>query len=138
MTSSRMVSGLAVTPGVPHSLHLTKIPLPELGRDSVQIRVLDVGICGTDREIIESRFGYGPPDSNELVLGHEVLGEVEEVGSAIKSFAAGDLVTATVRRGCGCPQCSAGESDFCTSLKFTEGGIRGAHGYITDRFVESA
>jgi threonine dehydrogenase-like Zn-dependent dehydrogenase len=138
VSNSSSVSGLAVTPGIPHSLHLTEIPLPTVGPGDVQIRVLEAGICGTDREIIESKFGSAPAGSTGLVIGHEVLGEVDAVGENVAGLETGDLVTATVRRPCGCPQCTAGASDFCAELRYTERGIIGLHGFMTDRFVESA
>jgi glucose 1-dehydrogenase len=136
--TSSSVSGLAVTPGTPHSLHLTEIDLPPVGANDVRIKVIEAGICGTDREIIEGKFGSAPAGSTSLVIGHEVLGEVDAVGSKVATFAPGDLVTTTVRRPCGCPQCAAGASDFCVDLRYTERGIIGLHGFITDRFVESA
>ncbi|MDQ2683361.1 MAG: glucose 1-dehydrogenase [Chloroflexota bacterium] len=134
--SARSVSGVAVTPGVPHSLHMTEIPLPEVGPGQVEIHVLEAGICGTDREIIEAKFGSAPKDSRDLVIGHEVLGEVAAAGDGVSGLSVGDLVTVTVRRGCGCPQCEAGASDFCTRMAFTERGIIGRHGFMTERFVE--
>lgn len=138
MSNSVAVSGMAVTSGIPHSLHLTQIALPQLSKGQVQIRVLDVGVCGTDREIIEAKFGSAPAGSSELVIGHEVLGEVEQITGAALGLAVGDLVTATVRRGCGCAQCAAGASDFCATLQYTERGIIGSHGFMTPRFVEAA
>src|SRR5215470_15546324 len=70
------------------------------GPTDVKLRMLEVGVCGTDREI--SSFDYGtPPDgSDRLVIGHESLGEVVEVGSAVTRVRPGDLVVPTVRRPC--------------------------------------
>ena len=138
MPRPNLVSGLAVTTGTPHSLHLTQIELPPITVDQVQIKVLEVGVCGTDREIIEAKFGSPPPDSSNLVIGHELLGRVEQIGSAVTNITVGDLVTATVRRGCGCPQCRADASDFCAEMRYRERGIIGLHGFMTDRFVETA
>jgi glucose 1-dehydrogenase len=72
------------------------------------------------------------------VLGHEALGVVESVGDFATGLRPGDLVTATVRRGCGCPPCAAGESDFCETLQYTERGIIGLHGFMTERYTERA
>jgi len=138
VSSLRTVPGLAVTAGIADSLHILDIPVPEPGADEVAVRVLEVGICGTDREIIHNQFGSPPPGSADLVLGHEVLGEVAQVGGGVRELSAGDLVTATVRRGCGCPNCAAGESDYCTALQYTERGIRGEHGFWTNQFVDRA
>ena len=130
--------GLAITPGVPRSVHLTTIDLPDLGPSDVRIRSRLVGICGTDRELAEGVFGSAPPGETELVLGHELLGEIEEVGPGVTGLAVGELVTATVRRGCGCRPCAAGAPDFCETFRYTERGIRGRHGFLTERLVEAA
>lgn len=135
--AQRFVPGLAVYPGTPHSLHLTEIPLPAVGPREAEVRVLTAGICGTDREIIEAHFGRAPEGESELVIGHEVLGVVEIAGPE-SGLRPGDLVSATARRGCGCPPCAAGASDFCVTLGYRERGILGLHGYFTERFVESA
>ena len=130
--------GLAITPGVPRSVHMTSVDVPNLGRGDVLIRSRLVGICGTDRELAEGVFGSAPLGAVELVLGHELLGEVEAVGDAVDGLMLGDLVTATVRRGCGCRACAAAEPDFCESLRYTERGIIGRHGFMTERLVEAA
>jgi threonine dehydrogenase-like Zn-dependent dehydrogenase len=132
------VNGLALTPGVSSDLKVISLALPSLGPNDVQIRVLEAGICGTDREIIHGQFGYPPAGESDLVLGHEALGQVTALGSQVHGLAVGDLVTATVRRACTCPNCLAGESDYCTLMEFTERGIRGAQGFWTDAYVENA
>jgi threonine dehydrogenase-like Zn-dependent dehydrogenase len=125
-----------VRPSVPRSLHLTEIPLPALGPRDVLVRVKEVGYCGTDREIIEGHFGMAPEGFESLVIGHETLGVVESVGANIFDLRPGDLVTATARRPCDCPQCLGGEPDFCSAFGYRERGIIGLHGYLTERFVE--
>lgn len=137
MPSLDTVPGLAVVPGTPHSLHIAEIPLPPLGPRDVLVRVMHGGICGTDREIIDGHIGAAPEGCAHLVIGHEFLGVVERIGPEVGGLTPGDLVTATARRGCGCPACAAGESDFCSSLAYRERGIVGLHGYFTERFVEA-
>ena len=66
----------------------------------VQVRTIEVGICGTDREISDFDYGTPPCGSDYLVLGHEALGEVVEVGPEVSEFRPGDLVVPTVRRPC--------------------------------------
>src|ERR1700722_1457746 len=73
----------------------------------VKMRMLDVGICGTDKEIVAFEFGTPPDGSPYLVIGHESLGEVVEVGANVKRIKPGDLVVATVRRPCSRPDCIA-------------------------------
>jgi threonine dehydrogenase-like Zn-dependent dehydrogenase len=107
----------------------------------VRVRTIEVGICGTDREICSFAYGTPPHGSDYLVLGHEALGEVVEVGSAVTKFKPGDLVVPTVRRPCPhdhCSSCREARQDFCFTGDFTERGIKMVHGYMTEEFVEDA
>jgi threonine dehydrogenase-like Zn-dependent dehydrogenase len=122
---------------------LREVDLPEPSRpgaSEVLFRVLEVGICGTDRDLANIRFGYGPAEDNFLVLGHEAVGEVLEVGEGVSGFQRGDLVVPSVRRACSppCESCLRGRRDLCITLKYTERGIMGAHGYFTERAVDRA
>jgi glucose 1-dehydrogenase len=130
--------GIAIRPLQPDSLHLTEIPRREPGPGQVLVRIRQVGICGTDRELIRAHFGAAPPGESALVLGHEMLGEVQVVGSGVSGFVPGELVTATVRRPDGCPACAAGQPDMCQWLQYTERGIVGQHGFMTESIVEDA
>ena len=60
--------------------------------DQVMLRLLDVGICGTDKEICSFEYGTPPPGQDHLVIGHESLAEIVQVGSAVERFRVGDLV----------------------------------------------
>jgi threonine dehydrogenase-like Zn-dependent dehydrogenase len=109
--------------------------------DQVKLRMLDIGICGTDKEICTFAYGTPPAGANYLVIGHEALGEVVEAGAAVTSLAPGDLVVPTVRRPCPharCRSCRAGHQDFCETGDFTERGIKGVHGYLTELVVDEA
>jgi len=130
------VTAIATVPGQPDSLHRTTIEVPEPGRNQVAIRVIRVGVCGTDREIMQGDVGHAPEGLADLVLGHEVIGRVDAVGEAVMSFKPGDLVTVSVRRPDGCPACQAGEPDMCLWLTYTERGITGAHGFMAERIIE--
>ena len=127
---------IAIHPGQANSLHLTEIPRDEPGPGQELIRVRQVGICGTDRELIHGSFGSAPAGTAALVLGHEMLGKIEAVGSDVFDFTPGELVTATVRRPDGCPACVAGQPDMCEWLDYTERGIVGLHGFMTESVVE--
>jgi threonine dehydrogenase-like Zn-dependent dehydrogenase len=112
---------------------------PLRGETEVRLKILEVGVCGTDREIASFEYGTPPQGSPYLIIGHESLGEVIEVGSAVDRFRPGDLVVTMVRRPCGlseCPACAAGRPDFCVTGKFTERGIGGRHGFMTERVVD--
>ncbi len=115
-------------------------PTPEVSHfHHVKIRTLDVGICGTDREICTFVYGAPPGGSDYLVLGHEALGQVVEVGDAVSRFKVGDLVVPSVRRPCAdtrCIPCSLDRQDFCSTWTFTERGINQYHGYMTESFVD--
>ena len=105
----------------------------------VKIRVFDVGICGTDREICTFVYGRPPAGSEYLVLGHESLGEVIEVGSGVTRVKKGDLVVPSVRRPCShehCRPCRDDRQDFCATGDFVERGINQVHGYMTEFYVE--
>lgn len=137
-TSRETMPAVAVHPGKAHSLHLTELPVPAPGPGEVLVRVKRVGVCGTDQEIIEASFGSPPPGADWLVLGHEVLGQVEATGQGVTGWQPGDLVTNTVRRAgdCTCDPCLTGQTDMCTGHRYTEFGIIGRHGFMTHAFVE--
>ena len=113
---------------------------PKIAKDKdVKVRTIEVGICGTDREICSFAYGTPPDDCSYLVLGHEALGEVVDGGNGVTAFKAGDLVVPTVRRPCPhhrCVPCAADRQDFCTTGDFTERGIKMKHGFMTEHFVE--
>ena len=113
---------------------------PVIGQpDQVMLRILDIGICGTDKEICTFEYGDPPPGEDYLVLGHEALAEVMETGSAVERFRAGDLVVPSVRRPCfhhGCLACRSGHQDYCYTGDFRERGIKEAHGYMAEYAVD--
>ncbi len=115
-------------------------PEPEIaGATEVKLRILEAGICGTDREIASFHYGTPPVNSPYLVIGHEALGEVLEVGRGVTGLAPGDLAVLMVRRPCPhdrCAPCRSGRSDFCITGDFAERGIKGAHGYMTEFVVD--
>jgi glucose 1-dehydrogenase len=107
--------------------------------DQVMLRMLDIGICGTDKEICTFEYGTPPPGDDYLVIGHESLAEVVAAGSAVERFQAGDLVVPSVRRPCphpGCLACRSGHQDYCYTGDFRERGIKEAHGYMTEYVVD--
>jgi threonine dehydrogenase-like Zn-dependent dehydrogenase len=98
--------------------------------NQIKAQVLQVGICGTDREEASGGRADAPPGEKELIIGHEMVGKVYDVGKEVRSFKKGDFVVITVRRGCGsCPACQMERSDMCTTGRYTERGIKGRHGF---------
>lgn len=100
----------------------------------VLVRTLEVGVCGTDREISEGLFGVAPEGEQLLVLGHEALAVVERDGYG---FTRGQLVTAIVRRSCGhCIACAEDSPDSCLSGDYSERGITRLDGYDRELVAE--
>ena len=121
------------------TLHFAEVPMPRISGKGVLVRVIRVGLDGTDKEIGNGRYGKAPKGSKYLIVGHESLGVVEKVstGAAKRGLKEGDYVVATVRRPDGCINCRAGESDMCLTGNYTERGINGAHGYMTEYYKET-
>lgn len=109
------------------------------GPFEVKLKILEVGICGTDREIASFEYGTPPSHADHLVLGHEALAEVVEVGSEVEGLKPGDLVVPTVRRPCPdkrCRACRSGRQDFCGTGHFVERGIKEIDGYLVPYAIE--
>lgn len=107
--------------------------------NDVLVRMLEVGVCGTDKEICHFDYGTPPAGSDFLVLGHESLGEVVATSSAVRDLKKGDLVVTMVRRPCEHPECFAcrnGRQDFCYTGDFKERGIKELHGFLTELVVD--
>src|SRR5437867_3050840 len=95
---SALMKAIAVFPDQ-REVRLIDHPEPKISQPTeVKLRMLDVGICGTDKEIAAFEYGTPPDDSEYLVIGHESLGEVIEAGEAVTRVKVGDLVVPTVRR----------------------------------------
>ena len=98
-----------------------------------------MGVCGTDVEIVEGKYGWAPPGKTRLVLGHESLGRVVDPGES-GGLQAGDLVVGIVRRPdpVPCPNCAVGEWDMCRNGRYTERGIKELDGFMSERWrIES-
>jgi threonine dehydrogenase-like Zn-dependent dehydrogenase len=126
---------LVVTPGEAESGRLVDIPEPPLSDGTVLVQTVGIGICGTDVEIVEGRYGWAPPGLDRLVIGHESLGRVLEAPSE-SGLRPGDLVVGIVRRPdpVPCSYCAAGEWDMCRNGRYTERGIKERDGYGSKRF----
>ena len=125
---------LVTQPGHTHTTRIEDIPVVEPREGEVLVRTLEVGVCGTDREISEGMFGVPPENESLLVLGHEALAVVERDGFG---FTRGQLVTATVRRSCGhCLACAEESPDSCLSGDYSERGITRLNGYAREFVAE--
>jgi threonine dehydrogenase-like Zn-dependent dehydrogenase len=134
------MKAVAVIPGKQDSLHLADLPKPSLDDISdargVLVEVIRVGVDGTDKEINAAEYGQAPPGYGFLVIGHECLGRVAEVGDAVSEFKAGDYVVPTVRRPGQSFYDQVGQYDMTTDTVYFERGINLRHGYLTEYFVE--
>lgn len=129
-----MMLALVTQPGHAHTTRVEDVAAVTAREGEVLVRTLEVGVCGTDREISEGLFGVPPENESVLVLGHEALAVVEQDGYG---FTRGQLVTATVRRSCGrCIACAEGAPDSCLTGDYRERGITRLHGYARELVAE--
>ncbi|MGE5801100.1 MAG: glucose 1-dehydrogenase [Gemmatimonadota bacterium] len=135
------MKAIAVLPGQPNSVHLADLPKPSVndvpdGR-GVLVKVLRVGVDGTDKEINAAEYGAAPDGYSFLVVGHESFGRVEEVGPNVNFLRPGDYVVATVRRPGHSLYDLIGLQDMTTDSTYFERGINLRHGYLTEHYVEN-
>jgi threonine dehydrogenase-like Zn-dependent dehydrogenase len=126
---------LTVQPGKPNTVQLEDVAAPPESDGAVLVHTLALGICGTDREIIDGDYGWAPPGANRLIIGHESLGRVEQAPAG-SPFKRGDLVVGIVRRPdpVPCSACAANEWDMCRNGQYTERGIKQRNGYGSEQF----
>jgi glucose 1-dehydrogenase len=130
---------ITVEPKNKDSAKWEDVPEPDVSQGSILVEAIAVGVCGTDVEIIEGKYGWPPPGRTRLILGHESLGRVLETDPA-GTFKKGDLVVGIVRRPdpVPCPNCAVGEWDMCRNGQYTERGIKQIDGFMSERWrIES-
>lgn len=135
------MKAVAIVPGQANSAHLAELPMPQLedapGDRGVLVRVLRVGLCGTDREIDAGEYGVAPAGESFLVLGHESIGLVERVGAAVSELSPGDDVVARVRHPGGSIYDAIGMPDLTTDDVYYEHGINRLHGFLTEYYLDT-
>jgi glucose 1-dehydrogenase len=131
------MKAIAIIPGT-SGARIVERPEPSISApDEVKVRIIRVGICGTDREELSGGRADAPEGQKELVIGHEMFGQVVSIGSSVTRVKAGDYAVFTVRRGCDeCAPCRMGRSDMCQTGKYRERGIKGLDGYQTEFAVD--
>jgi len=134
------VKAITVIPRTPNSSSLRDIREPGVdeapdGR-GVRVRILRVGLDGTDKEINAGEYGAPPPGCDYLVLGHEGFGVVEQVGPNVTEVAPGDYVVAIVRQPGESVYDAIGTPDFTIDETYREHGISLVHGFLTEYYVE--
>jgi threonine dehydrogenase-like Zn-dependent dehydrogenase len=122
------------------AVEILDIPRPRIQHEGqVLVRLIEGGLCGTDREIVRARRGKLPEGSEYMILGHETLAEVVEAGKDAVAVRPGDRVAIAPRRPCRrCAQCWRGRPDLCETGQYRERGIIGLHGMFAEYVVESA
>lgn len=97
----------------PRSFTVTEVPDPHAGVGEVRLRVLVAGVCGTDAHLHEGQFDPVYP----LTPGHEIVGEVDEVGEGVTELRAGQRVVLDNMQSCGtCSSCRRARPAFCRQL----------------------
>ncbi len=131
------MKAISIKPGTT-SIQFVDRPEPKISApDEVKVKVIRVGICGTDREEASGGRSLAPAGAGDLVMGHEMFGKVTDVGAAVTRVRPGDYVVFTVRRGCGkCLPCLMNRSDMCLTGDYHERGIWGLDGYQTEFVVD--
>jgi len=129
------MKAITVEPKKPGTARLEDVAEPDAREGSVLVEAIAVGVCGTDVEIVEGKYGWAPPGKTRLVLGHESLGRVVDAGPT-GGLKEGDLVVGIVRRPdpVPCPNCSVGEWDMCRNGQYTERGIKHIDGFMSQRW----
>jgi glucose 1-dehydrogenase len=134
------MKAIAVIPGQPNSIHLRDVRKPSISEAEngrgILVRVLQVGVDGTDKEINAAEYGQAPAGDDYLIIGHESFGVVEEIGPGADEFQLGDYVVATVRRPGSSIYDLIGMYDMTTDDIYYERGINLLHGYLTEYYVE--
>ena len=127
------MKAITIVPGQANSAAIQDVPEPSSSDGTILVRALDLGICGTDFELISAEYGWAPPGHHHLVIGHESLGRVEEAPAG-SGFAKDDLVVGIVRRPdpVPCIACGVGEWDMCRNGKYTERGIKERNGFASE------
>ena len=129
------MKAITVEPLKPGTARLDDVPEPDGREGSILVEALAVGVCGTDVEIVEGKYGWAAPGKTRLVLGHESLGRVIDPGTS-SVFQPGDLVVGIVRRPdpVPCSNCAVGEWDMCRNGGYSERGIKQLDGFMSERW----
>ncbi len=92
-------------------VEIRDIPKPDIKPDEVLIRVKTAGVCGSDLHLFHGTHAFRKPPA---ILGHEMAGEIVEVGSQVTGYKVGDRVTVEPQKGCGhCEMCKQGAINIC-------------------------
>lgn len=132
------MKAIAVKPLVKDSSRIQEVKVPLPCDNEVLVKVISVGIDGTDHEINQGLYGRAPDGDDFLIIGHESFGRIQQTGSKIKELKPGDYIVAIVRRPCSenCSNCASDKMDMCSTGHYRERGINGLHGFLSEYYVE--
>jgi len=108
------------------NINLEEVPDPPVGPNQVKVKIAYCGLCGTDPENLEGRFGLVPKEAYEQprILGHEACGVIAEVGEAVQQYRVGQRVAMNFRGACGaCYYCRNGMEHFCRAGEGASGSF---------------
>lgn len=104
------------------NMEIQQVPIPEIAPDEVLVKVVCVGVCGTDVKIYDDTFFSDVP----VIIGHEFAGEIVEVGAQVRGLSVGERVVSEQHwKACGvCRYCLTGKRHLCSSKR--------SPGYLSD------
>ena len=101
----------------PHDLRVEEVPIPEIGKGEILVKVLSAGVCGTDLRIFRGEHRNYPPGTVRIP-GHEVVGSIIALGEGVRDYTVGQRVFCAPNTGCGhCAQCLAGNYNLCEQIE---------------------
>ena len=124
---AQILKGISAVESRP--LELTEIPIPQLRPGEILVRVSACGVCHTELDEIEGRLEPRLP----IILGHEIVGRVESLGSGASRFRIGDRVgIAWIHSACGkCHHCTGGDENLCAEFEGTGCDANGGYAEYT-------
>jgi len=116
----------------PNRIEIQQVPVPEPGPDEVLIRVMAVGVCGSDLHFFVGRLQA--ETAYPMVLGHEFAGTIAALGPGVTGYEVGQRVACAPDRPCGrCEWCLKGETNVCPNVRFA--ASHGVPGCLCDYYV---
>ena len=134
-SSASRMKAITVEPQKPGSARPEDVPEPETRDGSILVEAIAVGVCGTDVEIVEGKYGWAPP-GEVTPRARPRIPWPRHRSWPKQSIEKGDLVVGIVRRPdpVPCPNCAVGEWDMCRNGQYTERGIKEIDGFMSERW----
>jgi L-iditol 2-dehydrogenase len=118
----------------PYNIEIIDVEKPAIGNNDVLIKVIETGICGSDLHTYEGIHPFRKPP---VILGHEVAGDVVEIGKEVKNIDMGTRVAIEPQKACGvCSYCKQGRYNICPERLLP--GVGGWMGTFAEYFVSNS